>query len=91
MLLSAGQFFTEQMWQIGVEAIQRALNVTTFHIQQLMFLFEVDSENFYGDKGQVKVAMRRDSTAAECQRLQHLAHQVSVYYIQLYLGSMHDF
>ncbi|XP_021364639.1 brefeldin A-inhibited guanine nucleotide-exchange protein 3-like isoform X1 [Mizuhopecten yessoensis] len=76
MLLSAGESFTENMWQISASAMQRALDVTTFHLRQLMILFEVNSENFYGDKGQVKVAMRRDSSSAECKRLQHLAHQV---------------
>ncbi|XP_033740097.1 brefeldin A-inhibited guanine nucleotide-exchange protein 3-like [Pecten maximus] len=76
MLLSAGESFTENMWQISSTAMQRALDVTTFHLRQLMILFEVNSENFYGDRGQVKVAMRRDSSSAECKRLQHLAHQV---------------
>ncbi|XP_060081313.1 brefeldin A-inhibited guanine nucleotide-exchange protein 3-like [Ylistrum balloti] len=76
MLLSAGESFTENMWQISSTAMQRALDVTTFHLRQLMILFEVNSENFYGDRGQVKVAMRRDSSSTECKRLQHLAHQV---------------
>ncbi|XP_069142688.1 brefeldin A-inhibited guanine nucleotide-exchange protein 3-like isoform X2 [Argopecten irradians] len=76
MLLSGGDSFTENMWQISATAMQRALDVTTFHLRQLMILFEVNSENFYGDRGQVKVAMRRDSSSAECKRLQHLAHQV---------------
>ncbi|KAJ8315611.1 hypothetical protein KUTeg_007761 [Tegillarca granosa] len=76
ILLSAGGSFTEEMWQIGGIAMQKALDTSTFYIQQLMVLFQINSENFYGDTGQVKVAMRQDSTPMECERLKHLAHQV---------------
>ncbi|XP_076076319.1 brefeldin A-inhibited guanine nucleotide-exchange protein 3-like isoform X2 [Mytilus galloprovincialis] len=76
VFLSAGESFTEEMWQISAIAMENALDVTTYYLQELMFLFNVNSENFYGDLGQVKVAMRKDSTPTECDRLRHLAQQV---------------
>lgn len=76
VMLSAGNFFTEEMWQISGVAMETALDVSTFHLRQLMLLFHVDSNNFYGDIAQVKVAMRRDSSPQETRRLRHLAHQV---------------
>ncbi|KAL5009933.1 hypothetical protein ScPMuIL_012238 [Solemya velum] len=76
VLLSAGSFFTEEMWQIGVNSLKRALDVTTYSLQQLMVLFRRSSDNFYGDRGQVKVAMRKDCTVMECERLKQLAQQV---------------
>lgn len=76
-MLSAGNFFTEEMWQISGVAMETALDVSTFHLRQLMLLFHVDSNNFYGDIAQVKVAMRRDSSPQETRRLRHLAHQVT--------------
>lgn len=57
--------------------METALDVSTFHLRQLMLLFHVDSNNFYGDIAQVKVAMRRDSSPQETRRLRHLAHQVT--------------
>lgn len=77
--MSAGESFTEEMWQISAIAMENALDVTTYYLQELMFLFNVNSENFYGDLGQVKVAMRKDSTPTECDRLRHLAQQVRTY------------
>ena len=50
--------------------------MTLYPLRQLMTPFHDSSENFYGDVGQVKVAVRRDSTLAECVRLQQLARQV---------------
>lgn len=76
VFLSAGGSFTEEMWQICAVAMEKALDVTTYYLQQLMLLFNINSENFYGDLGQVKVAMRKDSTPEECERLRHLAQQV---------------
>ncbi|XP_061176274.1 brefeldin A-inhibited guanine nucleotide-exchange protein 3-like [Saccostrea echinata] len=76
VMLSAGRSFNEEMWQISGVAMETALDVSTFHLRQLMLLFHVDSDNFYGDIAQVKVAMRRDSSPQECYRLRHLAHQV---------------
>ncbi|KAK3098836.1 hypothetical protein FSP39_023524 [Pinctada imbricata] len=76
VVLSGGNYFSESLWQISAEALQSALDVTTFHLRQLMLLFQPSSDNFYGDVAQVKVAMRRDSSPGECQRLRHLAQQV---------------
>ncbi|XP_055954686.1 brefeldin A-inhibited guanine nucleotide-exchange protein 3 [Patella vulgata] len=76
VLSSAGPLLTEPMWQISAETLQRTLNVTTYSARQLMTLFHANSENFYGDIGQVKVATRKDCTAIECIRLKQLAHQV---------------
>lgn len=80
-MLSAGGSFTEEMWQISGVAMETALDVSTFHLRQLMLLFHVDSNNFYGDIAQVKVAMRRDSSPQESYRLRHLAHQVNVSHV----------
>jgi brefeldin A-inhibited guanine nucleotide-exchange protein 3 len=80
VMLSAGKAFTEEMWQISGVAMETALDVSTFHLRQLMLLFHADSDNFYGDIAQVKVAMRRDSTPQECHRLRHLAHQVRQFF-----------
>ncbi|ESO87248.1 hypothetical protein LOTGIDRAFT_229359 [Lottia gigantea] len=76
VLSSAGPLLTESMWQICAESIQRALNITTYSVRQLMTLFHANSENFYGDIGQVKVATRKDCTPIEFIRLKQLAHQV---------------
>ncbi|KAK3577451.1 hypothetical protein CHS0354_032302 [Potamilus streckersoni] len=76
ILLSAGAHFTNSMWQIAVDGLENALKVTTYPLRQLMLLFHVNSENFYGDIGQVKVATRKDCTATECVRMCHLAQQV---------------
>jgi brefeldin A-inhibited guanine nucleotide-exchange protein 3 len=45
-------------------------------LQQLIVAFNMGSQSFYGDLAQVKVAARRDCTAAENQRLLDLAQQV---------------
>ncbi|XP_071113726.1 brefeldin A-inhibited guanine nucleotide-exchange protein 3-like [Haliotis cracherodii] len=76
VMLSGGPLLTEEMWQMSAAALQRALDVTTFNIRQLMVLFHANSENFYGDIGQVKVATRKDCTKMECFRLKQLAQQV---------------
>ena len=41
-----------------------------------MNLFNPESPNFYGDVGQVKVAVRRDCTGKDSDRLRQLSHQV---------------
>lgn len=48
--------------------------------------FHADSDNFYGDIGHVKVAVRKDCSGIECERLRHLAQQVkeSLLYIYRY-------
>ena len=76
MLLSAGDDFTDSMWQIVTDGLQRALDVTTYCTRQLMLLFKANSENFYGDIGQVKVATRKDCSPVEFIRMWHLAQQV---------------
>ena len=55
-----------------------------------MLLFNVNSENFYGDLGQVKVAMRKDSTPEECERLRHLAQQVCIVNYKLDYWTTHN-
>jgi len=69
---------TELMWWQAAQTIRRAFDVTLYSLRQLMTPFHASSENFYGDVGQVKVAVRRDSTPRECVRLQQLARQVTV-------------
>ncbi|XP_074653085.1 brefeldin A-inhibited guanine nucleotide-exchange protein 3-like [Tubulanus polymorphus] len=75
-LLSAGVLFTECMWYIATESLLHALHVTMYSTQQLMTLFHANSDNFYGDIGQVKVAARRDCDITESERLKQLALQV---------------
>ena len=89
-MLSAGGSFTEEMWQICAVAMEKTLHVTTYYLQQLMLLFNVNSENFYGDLGQVKVAMRKDSTPEECERLRHLAQQVCIVNYKLDYWTTHN-
>lgn len=74
--LAAGPSFTESMWQITVDSFEKAMNVTTYSIRQIMILFHPNSENFYGDIGQVKVATRKDCSPMELERLYQLAQQV---------------
>ena len=61
---------------MAAQAVRRAFDVTLYPLRQLMTPFHDSSENFYGDVGQVKVAVRQDSTSDECLRLQQLARQV---------------
>ena len=75
-LLNCGPILTERMWQISADAVNQAFQVTLYPLHQLMTPFHENSDNFYGDVGQVKVAVRLDCTAQECDRLQQLAQQV---------------
>ena len=68
---------TESMWWSSAQAVRRAFDVTLYPLRQLITPFHDSSENFYGDVGQVKVAVRQDSTLAECVRLRQLARQVT--------------
>jgi len=77
-LLNCGPVMTELMWWQAAQTIRRAFDVTLYPLRQLMTPFHASSENFYGDVGQVKVAVRRDSTPRECVRLQQLARQVTL-------------
>ena len=76
VLLSAGSDFTDRMWQIVLDGVQNTIEVTTYCMRQLMLLFKANSENFYGDIGQVKVATRKDCSPMEFVRMWHLAQQV---------------
>ena len=76
MLLSAGSDFSDRMWQIVLDGVQSTIEVTTYCMRQLMLLFKANSENFYGDIGQVKVATRKDCSPMEFVRMWHLAQQV---------------
>ena len=64
------------MWHIVVTSIRHACDVTLYCLRQLMTPFQRDSDSFYGDMGQVKVAVRRDCSGIECERLRQLAQQV---------------
>lgn len=74
--MSAGKYFSSDMWEVVCLSLQRACSVSLFSVKQLMMCFHVDSDNFYGDIGEVKVAARRDCTVQESERLRQLAHQV---------------
>ena len=76
VILSAGDKFSNTMWQIVTDGLEAALEVTTYSLRQLMTLFKANSENFYGDIGQVKVATRKDCSPVEFVRMWHLAQQV---------------
>ncbi|XP_059166369.1 brefeldin A-inhibited guanine nucleotide-exchange protein 3-like isoform X2 [Physella acuta] len=76
VLLSAGASMSEQLWQVSAIAVRQALSVTTYNLQLLMALFHPNSDNFYGDIGQVKVATRKDCTVVDCLRLRQMARQV---------------
>ncbi|KAK6986607.1 brefeldin A-inhibited guanine nucleotide-exchange protein 3-like isoform X1 [Biomphalaria glabrata] len=76
IILSAGHHMSEPLWQISSVALRQALGVTTYNLQLLMALFQPNSDNFYGDIGQVKVATRKDCTVVDCLRLRQMAKQV---------------
>lgn len=78
ILLSAHMDFTEEMWKVVIDSLENALDVTTYCMRQLMLLFKTNSENFYGDIGQVKVATRKDCSMMEFVRMWHLAQQVGL-------------
>ena len=78
MVLSAGaDGLSADQWHLVTVALHRALALTLRPLHLLMAAFQADSDNFYGDLGQVKVAARRDCTGRESDRLRQLAHQVS--------------
>ncbi|XP_023223516.1 brefeldin A-inhibited guanine nucleotide-exchange protein 3-like [Centruroides sculpturatus] len=76
IIISCGPTFTKELWRTACVCLQRAFSVSLHAVRQLMVCFHTDSENFYGDIGQVKVAVRRDCTLQEYERLQELAQQV---------------
>ena len=76
VMLTAGPVLTEPMWNISAACLAHAVSVTTHNLRQLMALFHPNSDNFYGDIGQVKVATRKDCVAMDNMRLKQLARQV---------------
>lgn len=76
VLTSAGHVLTPDQWEIACSCLVRASHVSLRSVQQLMACFRTDSENVYGDVGQVKVAARKDCTPLEFERLHQLAQQV---------------
>uniref|UniRef100_A0A182QB76 SEC7 domain-containing protein n=1 Tax=Anopheles farauti TaxID=69004 RepID=A0A182QB76_9DIPT len=76
IIFSAGYTFDEEQWVIIASAIHRASTVSMAPLKQLIFAFNRNSNSFYGDCANVKVAARRDSTPDELQRIHSLAQQV---------------
>uniref|UniRef100_A0A1S4G9F5 SEC7 domain-containing protein n=1 Tax=Anopheles gambiae TaxID=7165 RepID=A0A1S4G9F5_ANOGA len=76
VIFSAGYLFEEEQWVIIASAIHRASTVSMAPLKQLIFAFNRNSNSFYGDCANVKVAARRDSTPEELQRIHSLAQQV---------------
>ncbi|GFS27280.1 brefeldin A-inhibited guanine nucleotide-exchange protein 3-like [Elysia marginata] len=76
ILLSSGPSLSEHLWHVSVGAVERALGVTMYNLRLLMSLFHANSDNFYGDVGQVKVATRKDCKVVDCLRLRQMAQQV---------------
>ena len=79
------------MWCMAVTSLQRAIEITLSHLRLLLCPFESNSENFYGDLGHVKIAIRKDCSAPETLRLQQLARQVKFIVYFLYIQSLVNF
>uniref|UniRef100_T1J3I1 SEC7 domain-containing protein n=1 Tax=Strigamia maritima TaxID=126957 RepID=T1J3I1_STRMM len=77
VVLSAGCWFNPELWEIACLSLHRASTVSLNSLYQLMEAFHPDSDNFYGDIGQVRVATKKDCSAQEAERLKQLAHQVT--------------
>lgn len=75
---SLGPVLTPELWTVACSSLQHAANISLHSIRQLMVCFHTNSENFYGDIGMVKVAVRRDCLFSESERLKQLAHQVNI-------------
>ena len=84
--MSSGPMLTERMWQIVTVSLRHAFDVTMYCMKQLMTPFHANSDNFYGDIGQVKVAVRKDCSGIECERLRLLAQQVLILITVLLTG-----
>lgn len=74
--MNCGPVLTDGMWLIAADAVQQAFDATLYPLRQLMTPFHENSNSFYGDVGEVKVAVRLDSSPLESLRLQQLAQQV---------------
>ncbi|CAM1291637.1 KIAA1244 (predicted) [Pycnogonum litorale] len=75
-VFSLGSVMNEELWTVTCDCLEQAVKITLHSIKQLMVCFDLDSDNFYGDVGHVKVAARRDCLVSESERLRQLAHQV---------------
>lgn len=76
VIVSAGPYMGADLWEIMCLSLHRACTVSLHSLYQLMEAFHADSDNFYGDIGQVKVATRTDCSPMETMRLQQIAQQV---------------
>lgn len=76
LLVSGGPSLSPDLWRVAASSVWRATRATLLSAQQLMVCFHAGSENFYGDVGQAKVAVRRDCTRQEADRLRQLCRQV---------------
>ncbi|KAH6929002.1 hypothetical protein HPB50_022379 [Hyalomma asiaticum] len=76
LLVSGGPSLSPDLWRVAASSVWRATRATLLAAQQLMVCFHAGSENFYGDVGQAKVAVRRDCTRQEADRLRQLCRQV---------------
>ncbi|KAH8021923.1 hypothetical protein HPB51_018772 [Rhipicephalus microplus] len=76
LLVSGGPSLSPELWRVAASSVWRATRATLLAAQQLMVCFHAGSENFYGDVGQAKVAVRRDCTCQEADRLRQLCRQV---------------
>lgn len=82
LLVCGGPAMDAALWQLASGCIRRASLVTLHALQRLMVSFHADSQNFYGDVGQVKVAVRKDCTLQEAERLRQLSQQVFLLDVQ---------
>ncbi|CAN7988152.1 unnamed protein product [Ixodes hexagonus] len=76
LLVSGGPSLSPSLWRVASWSVGRASRATLRPAQQLMVCFHADSDNFYGDVGQAKVAVRRDCCPLEADRLRQLCRQV---------------
>ncbi|XP_066139724.1 brefeldin A-inhibited guanine nucleotide-exchange protein 3 isoform X1 [Euwallacea fornicatus] len=76
LMLNVGRLLSEAQWTVLVIALHRACYISLCPLYQLTLAFKENSDSFYGDVATVKVAARKDSTAADSERLYELAQQV---------------
>ncbi|XP_040062115.1 brefeldin A-inhibited guanine nucleotide-exchange protein 3 [Ixodes scapularis] len=76
LLVSGAPSLSPELWRVATWSVARASRATLRSAQQLMVCFHADSDNFYGDVGQAKVAVRRDCGPLEADRLRQLCRQV---------------
>ena len=84
--MSTGEVASESVWTVMLSSLQRAMDITLYSLKQLMTPFQEDSDNFYGDVGHVKIAVRKDCSGFECERLRQLAQQVGILCIEMVYG-----